>query len=322
MASKQKTFTYRRSRFNPEPYKKTMQELLEATFANIGVKKRAYQVSDETPHVYFINHISTVQGYFCASFFGYEKGKINHVIGELTDEKEIIAAALPPTQVNGKDGQYLDGKLFFICYKNHMIISQDMAVKGQHLERYLYQKFLELNSDFTSATQFALEKSIARTKRSKIRGVRRINISAPLEYETVPIEPTANAPQTPLRTVIRGKAWQALKEFAGDAIDFSRFETEGVVDPKDVQVTLSLAWKNRNRNETESDQIDAITNALRNIEDEVEIEIETANGKFKRNDLILALKKGVSHNDDMPDSADIFDKMIIWHKELNQSGEI
>src|SRR5690606_33099380 len=158
---------------------------------------------------------------FCASFFCYEKDKINHVIKELSDQTEIIPEALPPIAADGEKREYLDGKLFLICSKDHMILVQDQVVRGIHLQRYLYQKLLEFSPDFKRTTQLQLERSFSRRKKKKLSGVKKLNIKAPMEYQEQQIG--GNGKNKEFRTKLTGRAWESFKTFMGDNFDFKKF---------------------------------------------------------------------------------------------------
>ena len=317
--SKTKVFTYRRTRFLPEPYSHTMRELLESAFDNTKVQDRLWPPhdSDEDANYFsFINHKSTHKGYFCANLFGYERGKIGQVIKEAFDNDEIDPSALPaPKAADGTDQQFLDGKLYFICFDNHLILAQDLHLKARHLESYLNDMFHRRCGNFSIKHRLMLEPSIPQQIRRQIKGVKQINLSAPLIYDTV------NGAQlaTERKTIPLGYAWDAVKAFLGDRS--TQFETDGFIDPKDIEVTLSLAWK-RKRGETLSDQIDSFANTFRQIDDEIELELETNSGKLKHGELRLSSARSVLHRDDMPDTNDIFDKMIEWYESLVEAEDI
>ena len=134
--SKPKRFTYWQARFTTEPNKETLQPLLHSAFAGTKVRQRLWPADEEENYQYFINHQSKRSDFFCANFFGYEKGKIGQVIKEAFDKDQIDITALPaPKSADGKEQQYLDGKLYFVCSGNHVILSQDAHLKAKRLEQ-------------------------------------------------------------------------------------------------------------------------------------------------------------------------------------------
>lgn len=321
---KTKTFTYWRARFTPEPYNKTMQQLLKAAFKDTTVKDRLlppYDDDDEENYFNFINHKSALGGYFRANFFGFERGRIGQVIGERFESNEIDPAALPaPKAADGTNQQFLDGKLYFVCVGNHLILAQDIHVKARRLESYLNAMFHNRCQSFPNTQEVLLERSISRTAQKQVKGVKRIKLSAPLIYKAPDAHEQTGMIQRS-KVVPLGRTWKALKAFIGDGIDLTTFETEGFIDPRDIEVSLFLSWK-RKRGEQDSDQMDSLANTVRHVDDEMNIELETNSGKFKYNELRLSTAKSVLHSNDMPDTTDIFEKMIEWYVCLVEAEEI
>ena len=54
----------------------------------------------------------------------------------------------------------------------------------------------------------------------------------------------------------------------------------------------------------------------------MDVEYETNSGKVKHDELRLSYPKSVFHRDDMPDTSDIFDKMIEWYESLVEAEDI
>jgi len=108
--SKTELFSYWCSRFTPEPYGKAMQQLLKAVFDKTTVQDRLLPTSAEENYFHFINYKTVRKGYFCAEFFGNEKGRIGQVIKEAFNQEQVDRKALPAPQADdGTDQQYLDG---------------------------------------------------------------------------------------------------------------------------------------------------------------------------------------------------------------------
>ncbi len=338
--SKTKRFTYWQARFTTEPNKETLQQLLHSAFAgtkvverlsqrkpissgvntlafdNAKIEERLWPTDEEENYRYFINHQSKRSGFFCANFFGYEKGKIGQVIKEAFDKDQIDITPLPaPKSADGKEQQYLDGKLYFVCSGNHVILSQDVHLKAKRLEQYLNGMFHKSCDGFPENQQLMLV-NISRKAKEKIKGAKKINLSRHLEY-TPKI-----SDQKQLQIIPDGRLWRAIKVFCGDIIDFTQFETDGITDPKEIKSTLSLSWKKKGK-EPDSDQFDSFANAFRHVGNEMDFEVETKSGKIKGNDLRLFTLKSVEHNkDDMPIDTDIFDKMIEWYRHLVKAEDI
>lgn len=318
---KTKHFTFWRARFTQEPYNRTMQQLLKSAFENTKIQDRLWpphEGDDEVNYFYFINHKIMDRGYFCANFFGYERGRVGQIIKEKFDSDQIDLTALPLSKADdGTDQQFLDGKLYFVCFENNLILAQDMHLKARHLEHYVNHMFYNRCESFPNKQCVLLERSLSQAARDQITGVKRINLSAPLTYSSM----ESVREQWGRKAIPSGRTWGAVKSFVSDKLDLTQFETDGFIDPKDIDVTMSLSW-NRKRGERVSNQMDSLANAFSHIDDETDIELETHSGKMKYNKLRLNRPQSVIHRDDMPDNYDIFNKMIAWYEHLVETGDI
>lgn len=242
--NKTKLFSYWSARFTPEPYPKTMQQLLKTVFKKTTVQDRLLPTTADENYFHFINYKTIRNGFFCGEFFGYEKGRIGQVIKESFNKKQVDRKALPAPQADdGTEQQYLDGKLYFICKGDHLILVQDMHTKGQHFERYLEEIISKRCTTYPNDQQFILERSITQKAYKQIKGVKKIHLSAPLEYKKQKeIEVKSGFMSVPI-----GKGWDALKGLLGEKFDRCEFSTKGFIDPKEIEVTVSLAWRHAKR---------------------------------------------------------------------------
>ncbi len=320
--SKTKTFTYWRVRFDPEPYSRSLQELLNTTFKDTHVKDRVYKTSDDAQSFQFINQISGMKGFFCANLLGYEEGRMEQIIKANFDKDYIETTALQAGKGDdGTDQHFLDGKLYFICFENHLILSQDMRIKAEHLERYLHDRIVANNGNLDQNVRFSLEPSIPLTVRKSIAGVKKVELSSPLVGDSETINTNGEQSKTEKFTGLN-KVVDAIKNLFGSDVNLDDFSTKGIIEDNELQVTLSLKWINRNRKESVAGQLDAFSNVFRKIGDEVDLKIETDSGTFKHQDLRLKVTKSVKHRDDMPVFDDIADKMINWYNDLNARKQI
>lgn len=308
---KKKSFTYWQAQFN-EPYNYTLQDLLIYVFRDTKVRDRLREVDEyiAANRLNLINYNSIYRGFFCANFFQYDKNGIGEIIKEDLDSEELQAGVLkaPPAQ-DGTDQQFLKGKLYFVCYGNYLIAAQDQHLQVRHLEKYLNSMFCKRAAGFFKERQMVIRRTISRKSRDKIRGARRINISAPLSTD---LKTRRSLPP-------RGRGWDAIKAMTGLSSEhITETYTRGVTKDQDIEVTLSLALKKKRGTRRLSDQIDALANTFRHVGDDtgIHIEVETDSGTLKYDELRLSTRKDVVHINDMPDDQDIFRKMIEWHNSL------
>lgn len=316
---KTKRFTFWRAHFTPEPYSRTLQQLLKSAFDNTKIRHRLLSLDGEENYFRFINYKMDLNGYFCSNFFGYEKGRIGQVIKEAFDADQIDPSALPlPPAADGTDQQFLDGKLYFVCFGDRLVLAQDIHLRAKHLERYLNEMLHRRSTLFSSRRTLLLEPSISLRVRDQVKGVKGISLSAPLSYNS-PNRSQEEIQQS--RLIPSGQSWEAIKAFFGNTLDFTQFETDGFINPKDIEVSLYLSWK-RKREERVSDQLDTLANTFRHVGDEMDIEVETHSGKIKHNELRLNKAQSVIYRNDLPDAGDIFEKMINWYEELVEEQDI
>lgn len=314
--SKPKRFTYWQARFTTEPNKETLQQLLNSAFAGTKVRQRLWPADEEENYQYFINHQSKRSDFFCANFFGYEKGKIDHVIREAFEKSQIgtVPYSLSPNI------QYLDGKLYFVCFGNHVILSQNAHLKAKRLEHYLNEMFHKRCDSFPENQQLRLERSISRKVRKRIKGVKKVHFSAPLKYKS---PETSKHREQQTKSFLRS-IWEAVKSaltsFIREDIADIASRTGEFIDPKDIEVTLSLLWEKK-KGERISDQLDSLANTFRHV-DEINFEVETNSGMLKREELRLQHESNVAHINDMPILTDIFGKMIDWYQYLVEAGDV
>ena len=298
---KTKSFGYWRARFISEPYDYKLHDLLLSAFDYTRVRDRLETFEEENEemanHVHFINHKAIYEDFFCANLFGYEKGKIEQTIKEEFDNEEVNPAAheLPI------DEQYLDGKLYFVCLGNHLIVSQDTRLKVPNLAKYLNSMFHERCSEFPEAQQLVIERTIKRTRREEIRGAKRINLSAPLPSGRSPsvgvdLESQRQSFSMDGRS-LGDRVWDAIEILTGTSPEeiMQKFQpannTQGIVDKTDIEVTLSLIWNRRQSGGRFSDQVDAFANAFSYIDDEIDVKIETHSGTLLNYDELVKSKK-------------------------------
>ena len=313
----------------PEPYNRTLQQLLRSTFDNTRVRDRLLSIDEEETYFRFLNYKTDIRDCFCANFFGYEKGRIGQVIREAFDADQIDPSALPLARAaDGTEQQFLDGKLYLVCLGDNVILAQDQYFRAKHVEHYL-------NAMLPNRRRLLLEPSINLHVRRRIRGVKGIRLAAPLSYasnvappESQSVTTTHNLPilsdereVRQARLIPTGQTWDALKAFLGNTLDLTQFDTNGFIHPRDIEVSLYLSWQ-RKREDHVSDQLDTLANVFRRVDDEIEFEVDTQLGKIKRNELRLSKKQSVVHRDGFPVSSDIFEKMIDWYEELVEAGHI
>jgi hypothetical protein len=317
--SKQKLFTYWRARFQVEPYGTSLQTLLEAAFAKTKIKDRVRK--PQAKYIQIINSKSLRDGFFCGAFLAYEEGSSGQVVSSRLDRDAVEPEALPPQKASdGSQGEFVDGKLYFACKNNHVILVQERHLGAKHLETYLNEMLHTRPSGLPEKQSLFLERSIPREKKKQVEGISGIKLSGPVHYTPQRLQLARS--ETQVRSIPGGTMWDAIRGILPKSVS-DRLATEGVTDPKDIDVSIQLKWKHRKRKEKVSDELDALANTFRHIDDELDFEAVTTSGAVLRKDE-LRLQKLISvrHRDGIPLNDDLFDKLIAWYGDLNNSGNI
>lgn len=319
---KTKSFNFFRGRFSIEPFPFTLEELLMYSMADTSRIERIAPLDDkdviENPDYYgFIGYKEIREGFWCAGFFSVEKDKVQYVFPENLDAEEIVfTPAPPPIDQDGNKQQYLDGKLYFICTKNDLILSADRRLSHRHLEKYLnyiIHKRLDLSDRMPEPEGYEIRLTRPPSRNTDIKNVKRIDLSVPSIWNAEELEE--------LQDLENNRYWNTLKTFIDNAIDWGRINTSGLNRKERLKMDLSLAL-DKKTGDNYSDDFDSIVNILRYADEEIDYKITTDSGTFTRDSLTLRKGKSVEHIADMPVNQDIFNKMVEWHSILLHNGDI
>lgn len=324
--SKSKTFTYHKVRFQLDPKGKTLQQLLNEAFDGTSVQERHHASPDNSKEYSFIATKSDFKGFFCANLWKYEDGKIAQVIKANFDKESIEYRALPlETDDDGTPQYYLEGKLNFACFKNHMIVCGDQNLRAVHLERYLHNLFSARLEHLPAQFQFFLERSIPLQTARAISGVKTLVLSSDIATaeDRIDLHPKKSG-KTFARYAALSDIVTACNTLFRSDVNLSELPLAGLSEHNTIKVALSLDWKRENRKDTESVQLDQLANVFRNVESgDLDVSIKTTNGgRYSSKDLQLSVARSVEHRDGMPVFDDVSDKMIKWYTELNDASQI
>lgn len=319
---KTKSFNFFRGRFNIEPFPFTLEELLSYSMEGTRPIDRMAPLDkkeniEESEYYGFIGYKGFHEGFWCAGFFSVEKDKVEHVFTESLGTEEIVFTPVPPPiDKDGNKQQYLDGKLYFICTQNDLILSADRRLSHKHLQKYLnsiISKRMDWGEDLPEGYELSLIRPPSRNLNADIKNAKQIILSVPLIWGL------GEAPEP--QGLEDNKYWNALKTFVGKTVDLTPFDTRGFIQKERLKMDIALVL-DKKRNEDYSDNFDSIVNVLRYVDDETDYRIITDSGTWTKDDLILRKPKGVEHIDDIPVNKDIFNKMAEWYSILLRNGDI
>lgn len=322
-----KSFTYFRVRYGIEPFNQKFQDILKRTFDGTTVKDRIYKTSEDAPYYEFINQVSNMKGFFCANLYGYEDGKASQIIKANFDKEYIETKMFEAGQdSDGTKLHFLEGKAYFICFEDHFILCGDARIGSKALEIYLNDRIRERHHGLPIDFRITLERAIPQQTRRKIKNVKKVEISSMLpgdashgQSSNVALVQSSKRIQQRLGL---NRVAELMSTLFGADVNLDDFSTKGIIQENEIQVTVSLKWANRQRNESTADQLDAFANTFRHVEDQVDVKIDAGSATYSGKELKLTDKKSVKHHDDMPVFEDICDKMITWYEKLNAEQQI
>lgn len=327
-----KNFTYWRADFeNPSPSFPTLQDFMTSAFEETVIEDRIIWDrdrdidKDDGLYAHFINYKTMEEegnkDFFCANLFGYEKGRRGEVIIEdQFDKEELDPTELDLGDTDGRSRQILDGKLYFICHKDHLIAAQDRRITVNQLEKYLIEIFHKRCVEFNTSCEMKILRSIPRSQHQALTETKKINLFAPIGHKAVAADEGVQ------QSFSGSTAIDVIRTLTGSAFfdNFTdrRTALENLLHEENVELVVSIRW-NRKKSERLLETFDTVANVLRHIEDDVlGIEILTRLGTLKSNDFRIGTTGSVEYINGSPNNADIFAKMIKWYFALESAQEI
>lgn len=339
IAPKRKRFLYKEAKFITEigDPNVTLESLLTSAVAKLKkASARMKKVADDAD-VRFLNyhmHHSTGegQGIFGCEFLGYEHGADQSIINLDPDAEEIDVNAIPA----GPDREFLSGAVYFAVKGNHVVLFQSSALRTQELESYLNWLLREAAAVIDKENALLLADNVSDQDKANLKGVKGIRIKAPVTMTSEvkkPAETSMNrvkrtriAPQTESQSITvhpTGKAWQAFKEFFGDALTLpNRFTVNDLAKIPELQVELLLHFKGHH-DEDAGDFLDGLATQMRHVSDEFDYTVEAKHGSCTRDQMKLFKEFSVAWTaKGRPKVEDLFPKMAKWLASLISDGRV
>lgn len=344
--SKRKKFVYKKATFlkatgNP---KTTLESLLRAAIKKIPkALDRFENPAGSDLEKRFLNysllHTSKDgQGsIFGCEFLAFEEGE-----GLSTLKIDPTANEIPVDAVTAKEGEeFLAGAVYFGAINNHVVICGSRGLKIQDLEHYLNWLLCQKSKVLSAENRITLNDHIPRSKRALFKGVKGIQLSAPVILEpSVATRRQAEADKKAQEKAgprkgdekkesqfypvkMAGKAWDAVKALVGDSFQLpSEISVENLADTPNIEVQVFLRWKGRHHEE-DSDFLDGVASNLRHVDSEVDYEVKGSSGTLSRDDIKIFKYFQIPWNDSgRPKMEEIFPKMAEWLAGLVTDGKV
>ena len=329
MNSKSRSFAYWQARFSPLPVDFTLQDLLGRAFDNTKARDRRWPPIDnsgETESYQFIGQKFTLRRYFCANFLDYADNTSWPVIRDSFDQDNIepVEGAISPA-ADGTIQLGLVGKLYFVCHRDDLILSQERTLKANHLETFLNIMLPRLLNTLPPGIAIRLSPFPKRPPSARPENIKRAVFASLRENATA--DSIAMSDDN-----TDGILQSALSGFRGEVIGLvrnllrrrnTRLQGLGLLTEYNPDVSVVFQWPTGTQPPL---YLDEIQDMFRHVDEEsdVLVKLESRNGDFDSQTKRIRRRKpkNVKHNGIIPDMSDISDKMIEWHRWLIDEGKL
>jgi hypothetical protein len=311
---KNRTLIYKECKFQLSD-KRTLQELMSAGFrrrhAAVG---RFFPISASGETFHFVNLHLTHRGALCGNFFSYTAGQ-NQPFMKLDKKADHLDVnQLAPPVRDGERTEFLEGVLFFGVFGNAVILMQSNLLKADQFSRYLRWLIRDTCRLVPEEENFSLDDPLPlNLKRRRVKSVRRINITQPIQFHTRPISGSSNF------TLITDDS-QAM-DLLSAAIPGARrllsdLHLKDYVDTSSIRARVSIEWRGKAPKDGVP-VLDDLVRELPGLDDEDDFELKLTDGTtIRRNELKKAKTFSILFEDSMPAFDVLFDRMVAWYEEL------
>ncbi len=291
-----------------------LQLLLTAALAQFKKTGQRKELVFGTTEARLISYFREEKGALYGIMLSYEKGR-NQLILPEDDEAETLSVEqiAPPAAEDGKRREFLDGVLYFLIHKNHVLTIQSSALRAAQFEQHLAW-LLGKAGDF-KGNALALADQISSVTREKIckSHAKEIWIDAPLvsaQPTTVGMPVSAGQQSSSFNLVGIGKEWLqlALQHIPGGFGNQIKFED--ALDAN-LECTLRVRYK-RSSTDKGHALLDNLALALRHVDDADTVIELAGGGTVKGEEIKLTKDLSIQTLNGIINPDDAFSKMHAW----------
>lgn len=298
-----------------------LQALLTTTldqFKKAGQRKEAIIGTNETR---LISYFRQEKGALYGIMLSYEKGRNQLTLPEDDDAEMLtVEQVAPPAAEDGKRREFLDGVLYFLIHKNHVLTIQSSALRSAQFEQYLAW-LLDKGGSF-KGNSLALADEVSSVTRDKVRKshAKEILIDAPLVSASsmatdMPVTSTQEAKSfelggiglTWLESILPEPLWKQLK--FEDALDAN------------LECSLRVRYK-RSSTDKGHALLDNLALALRHVDDADTLIKLAGGGTVKGEEIKLSKDLSLETFNGIINPDDAFSKMHAWLSDSIRDGLI
>lgn len=288
-----------------------LQLLLTAALAQFKKAGQRKELIFGTNEARLISYFREEKGALYGIMLSYEKGRNQLTLPE-DDEAETLSVEqmAPPVAEDGKRREFLDGVLYFLIHKNHVLTIQSSALRAAQFEQHLAW-LLDKAGDF-KGNALALADQISSVTREKIckSHAKEILIDAPL----VSVQPNAtgmpvSASQQAGTFELGGIGLNWLKSILPNGMG-QQLKFEDALDAN-LECTLRVRYK-RSSTDKGHALLDNLALALRHVDDADTIIELAGGGTVKGEEIKLTKDLSIQTLNGIINPDDAFSKMHAW----------
>lgn len=329
-----KSVNYRRSSISPNPGR-NLQQLLDSVLDKIKLPAERYEpLNPLSTELRFIGATKKIKNCTCGYLSTFERGAVQPVVADDPNADALrIGSIPPPIAEEGKpQEQYIPGLLYFVVFKDHVVIAQNSSVRANAFEYHLNWLFKSKTDTLASTDMFALSDEAQKATKQKITEshIKAISFGQPLMEPVTQKDIQSDSPQAPkgkkAATQFRpgGAMLDLIKNIFSGSDGFEKLGLDQIYDGN-LEIWIEVRYPKRSRSRPESSVklMDTLGVALRDIEGE-HVSLELANGhKVKGSELkISGSVKATERNDKLPDENSLYEAMVNWLKLQIDSGVV
>lgn len=287
-------------------------------FRKAGQRKESIIGTNEAR---LISYFRQEKGALYGIMLSYEKGRNQLTLPE-DDDAEMLSVeqVAPPAAEDGKRREFLDGVLYFLVHKNHVLTIQSSALRSAQFEQHLAW-LLDKGGSF-KGNSLALADQVSNVTRAKVRKshAKEVWVDAPL------VSATSTATDMPVTSS------QVAKSFELSGLGLSWLESvipehlrkqlkfEDALDAN-LECSLRVRYK-RSSTDKGHALLDNLALALRHVDDAETVIKLAGGGIIKGDEIKLSKDLSIETFNGITNPDDAFSKMHAWLSDSIRDGLI
>lgn len=320
---------YRKAEFT-SPQQRTLQQMTsEALHKNPFFDDRLEAVGSIAANFRGIGRYQEINDILCGHLLTFERGSYQTVVGERSGARECSLDAVTPPMIQDVQYQFVPGVLYFILFRNHVVVIQSAVVRTSTFEQHLAWLLRTKSNILNNKDGFVLKDEPHPATKDRIRKshVKSVSLGRPLMTEYVEVE--TGSETLPINKTTKfqphGPIVKLLKNMFADSVQFEKLGLENSVFDTNLEVWIEIRFPKRQRSKSE-DSIRLLDNlgiALRDIDEDQAKLVLSDNSVVRGKDLKMFSEIDINVNlKGIPDEEKLFMDMRSWLQKQIQNSVI